>query len=126
MSSNRRGSAGLGMGKESYQQGFGGLGRTVKMFFGFFPKLAPIAFICIIVSAGIGAIPSIFTQNIIKIIEKWVESGDYEAAKPKFQASTASFFFHAVMMALELLTIPPFPSAVNPATAASAPAPCAP
>ena len=83
MSSNRRGNAGLGMGKESYQQGFGGLGRTVKMFFGFFPKLAPIAFICIIVSAGIGAIPSIFTQNIIKIIEKWVESGDYEAAKPE-------------------------------------------
>ena len=83
MSANRRGNAGLGMGKEGYQQGFGGLGRTVKMFFGFFPVLAPITFICVIISAAIGAIPSFFTQNIIKIIEKWVESGDYEAAKPE-------------------------------------------
>ena len=39
--------AGLGQGKEGYNQGFGGLGRALKMFFGFYPayrasKLNPI------------------------------------------------------------------------------------
>ncbi|MCQ2504272.1 MAG: ABC transporter ATP-binding protein/permease [Saccharofermentans sp.] len=53
------------------------------MFFSFYPRLAPAAIVCIIVTSIIGAIPSFFTQNIIAIIEKWYQSGDYEAAKPE-------------------------------------------
>ena len=101
MSSNRRGSAGLGMGKEGYQQGFGGLGRTVKMFFGFFPKLSILAVICIIVSAGIGAIPSLFTKKILDVVETWVESGDYAAAKPvltKYLAVLATLYILAFLL----------------------------
>ena len=81
--SGNRGNAGLGMGKKGYQTGFNSLGRTVKMFFSFYPRLAPAAIVCIIVTSIIGAIPSFFTQNIIAIIEKWYQSGDYEAAKPE-------------------------------------------
>ena len=34
-----------------------------------------------IFSSAVSAIPAIFTQNIISIIQKWFESGDWDAAK---------------------------------------------
>ncbi len=54
--------------------------RTVKMLFGYYPVLAPVTVFCILFSAGISAIPAIFTQRIIAIIEKWWEIGDWQSA----------------------------------------------
>lgn len=54
--------------------------RTIKMLFGYYPVLAPVTVICILFSAGISAIPAIFTQKIIAIIEKWWEIGDWQSA----------------------------------------------
>ena len=54
--------------------------RTVKMLFGYYPVLAPVTVLCILFSAGISAIPAIFTQKIIAIIEKWWELGDWQSA----------------------------------------------
>lgn len=56
------------------------LGRTVKMLFGYYPVLAPITVVCILFSAGVSAIPSIFTQRIIAFIEKWMVTGDWQGA----------------------------------------------
>ena len=56
------------------------LGRTVKMLFGYYPVLAPITVVCILFSAGVSAIPSIFTQKIIAFIEKWMVTGDWQGA----------------------------------------------
>ncbi len=54
--------------------------RTVKMLFGYYPVLAPVTVFCILFSAGISAIPAIFTQKVIAIIEKWWEIGDWQSA----------------------------------------------
>jgi len=56
------------------------LSRTVKMLFSYYPVLVPVTVICILFSAGVSAIPSIFTQNVIALIEKWYQTGDWAAA----------------------------------------------
>ena len=57
------------------------LGRAVKMFFGFYPVLAPLTVACILFAAAVSSIPSLFIQNIITIIQKWVNTGDWLSAK---------------------------------------------
>ncbi|MBQ5648787.1 MAG: ABC transporter ATP-binding protein, partial [Clostridia bacterium] len=55
--------------------------RVIKMLFGFYPVLVPVTGICILFSAGVSAIPALFTKKVIEIIERWVESGDWASAK---------------------------------------------
>ena len=57
------------------------LGRTVKKLFSYYPVLAPVTFVCILFSSIVSSVPSLFTQNIIQIIEKWYISRDWAAAK---------------------------------------------
>ena len=59
------------------------LGRTVKKLFSYYPVLAPVTFACILFSAVVSSIPSLFVQNVIQIIEKWYVSRDWTAAKPE-------------------------------------------
>lgn len=54
--------------------------RTVKMLFSYYPVLVPVTVVCILFSAGVSAIPSIFTQNVIALIEKWYQTGDWASA----------------------------------------------
>lgn len=54
--------------------------RTIKMLFGYYPVLAPVTVFCILFSAGISAVPAIFTQKIIAVIEKWWQIGDWQSA----------------------------------------------
>ena len=57
------------------------LGRAVKMFFGFYPVLAPLTVVCILFASAVSSIPSLFVQNVITIIQKWVNTGDWLSAK---------------------------------------------
>ncbi len=57
------------------------LGRTVKKLFGYYPVLARLTVVCILFSAIVSSIPSLFVQNVLTVVEKWVESGDWSAAK---------------------------------------------
>ncbi len=57
------------------------LGRVIKMLFGFYPVLVPVTGLCILFSAGVSAIPSLFTKKVIEIIEKWIVSGDWASAR---------------------------------------------
>ena len=57
------------------KENFGAIKWTLKKFFGYYPRLAPLAMVCILFSAIVAAIPSIFIQKILEVIEKWVESG---------------------------------------------------
>ncbi len=54
--------------------------RILKMLFKFYPVLAPVTAVCIVFSALVSAIPALFVQSVIEIIEKWSESGDVVAA----------------------------------------------
>jgi len=51
------------------------LGRVIKMLFGFYPRLLPLAMCCMILSAMVSACPAIFTQKIIDIIDKALKAG---------------------------------------------------
>ena len=83
MSSNRRGAAGLGAGKEGMQAGFKSLIRAVKKYFGYYPQLAPIIIVCILTAALVGTLPPLFMQKVITVIEDYVESGNWAEASPK-------------------------------------------
>ena len=56
------------------------LKRTVKKLFSYYPVLAPITFACILFSSIVSSIPSLFTQNVIQVIEKWYVSRDWRCS----------------------------------------------
>ena len=43
--------------------------KLIKTMFGFFPVLLPVTLILIIINAIIGAIPAIFQQRVLQVIE---------------------------------------------------------
>ena len=51
------------------------LGRVLKMLFAAYPVLIPIAMFCIIASAVIASIPSIFTQKVLAIVTEYTAAG---------------------------------------------------
>lgn len=67
----------------------GTMGRTIKMFFGFYPVLAPLTVVCIVLSAIASSIPALFMQKVISIIDEWSKSGDWEGAKPQILSTVA-------------------------------------
>ena len=66
---------------EMLKENFGAIIWTLKKFFGYYPRLAPLAMLCILFSAIVAAIPAVFIQKILAVIQTWVQSGDWEAAK---------------------------------------------
>ena len=75
--------AGLGAGKDGYNQGFGGLKRALKMFFGYYPGMGLVAVFCILFAAVVQTVPNLMLGKVISIIEEWVDSGDWAAARPE-------------------------------------------
>ena len=65
------------------QANFSALGRAVKRLFAYYPRLAPLTMLCILFSSVVSAIPSLFTQNVIAVIEKWYKTGDWASARPE-------------------------------------------
>ena len=60
------------------------LPRVLKLLYGFYPKLIPIVVFCIIFAAIVNSIPSIFTKNILEIIETTLDSGiGWDVALPQ-------------------------------------------
>ena len=53
--------------------------RLIKTMFSFYPVMMPVVVACIIFSAVVNAVPSIFMQNIISIVESSWQSGDWSA-----------------------------------------------
>ena len=54
----------------------GTLTRVVKLLFASYPVLLPVACVCILLSAVVASIPSIFTQKVIAIVTEFLESGN--------------------------------------------------
>ncbi|MBQ8836872.1 MAG: ABC transporter ATP-binding protein [Clostridia bacterium] len=63
----------------------GVLARVFKLLLESYPVLLPVTALCIICSAIVSAIPSIFTKNVLEVITEFVGSGstDYAAAAEK-------------------------------------------
>ena len=56
-------------------------GRIIKMLFKFYPVMMPLTIACILFSAVTAALPAVFQQQVIKDIETFVTTGDWETAK---------------------------------------------
>ena len=65
----------------TYEKGKNPLMRAIKKLFGYYPVLAPLTMACILFSSIVSAIPSLFIQNILAVVEKWYRGGDWAAAK---------------------------------------------
>ena len=60
----------------------GALKRIVKLLFSSYPVLAPITVFCIIFSAAVSSIPSIFTQKVLKVVtDTLAAKGSWAQAK---------------------------------------------
>lgn len=57
--------------------------RLLKTMLEFYPVMLPAAAVCIILSAGITAVPTIFMQNIIAVIEENWQTGDWITVGPR-------------------------------------------
>ena len=62
---------------------FSALGKAVKRLFVYYPRLAPLTMCCILFSAVVSSIPSLFVQNVIAVIERWYQTGDWASARPE-------------------------------------------
>ncbi len=58
------------------------LKRIIGSLRHYYPVLLPVIMACIIFSAVASAVPAVFVQKIISVIEEWTVSGNWEAAKP--------------------------------------------
>ena len=56
--------------------GFGVLGRVLKMLFKFYPVLLPVTMACIVLSAVVSSIPAIFTQKVLAVVTRYLNSGN--------------------------------------------------
>ena len=59
------------------------LGRVLKMLFASYPVLIPLTIFCIVFSAVVASIPSIFTQKVLAVVTEYTAAGmmDWTVAK---------------------------------------------
>ncbi len=61
----------------------GTIPRLLKLIREFYPVLLPVTLVCILISAAVGAMPSLFMQRVIAVIEENLHAGSWDAASPK-------------------------------------------
>ena len=77
----------------------GTMKRLIKTLFEFYPKALPLIILGIIFSAVVSSIPSVFMQNIIAIVEKSWQSGDWNGV------SNEVFKFVGILLVLYILSL---------------------
>lgn len=76
----------------------GTIKRLIRMLFQFYPIMLPLVLLCIIFTAAVSSIPSIFTQNIIAILEN-NQGGGWDQIGPQI------FRFVLILAGLYLLSL---------------------
>lgn len=74
------------MSKKNGKQGMvkkGTLPRIIKTLFEFYPVMMPVVLICIVFSAIVSSIPSVFMQQVISVIDSNYKTGDWEGVSGK-------------------------------------------
>ena len=74
--------------------------RIIRTLFSFYPVLMPVVLIFILFNAIVSAIPAVFMQNIIAVIEQSYQSGDWEAVAGKILGMAAIL---AILYAVSLI-----------------------
>ena len=55
----------------------GVLRRLLRTLFEFYPVMLPITMVCILINAIVSAIPAVFLQNVIAVVDESYKSGDW-------------------------------------------------
>lgn len=74
--------------------------RIIRTLFSFYPVLIPVVLFCILFNSIVSAIPAVFMQNIIAVIEQSYKSGDWEAVAGKILGMAAIL---AILYAVSLI-----------------------
>lgn len=74
--------------------------RIIRILFSFYPVLMPVVLFCILFNSIVSAIPAVFMQNIIAVIEQSYQSGDWEAVAGKILGMAAIL---AILYAVSLI-----------------------
>ncbi len=61
--------------------------RLIKLLFKFYPRLLPFTILCILINAVVSAIPSVFQQKVIALIEANWRTGDWDKVSGQIMAS---------------------------------------
>ena len=61
----------------------GVLRRLLRLLFEFYPVLLPVTLVCILINAIVSAMPAVFMQNIIAVVDESYQSGDWTAVSGK-------------------------------------------
>ena len=67
--------------KKRTEKGGAVVGRLLRTMREFYPVMLPLAIVCIVINAVVSSIPSLFMQNILEVIERSWQSGDWASAK---------------------------------------------
>jgi len=79
------------------------VGRLLKTIRKFYPVMMPLTIVCIIFSAAITSVPTVFMQKIIEVIEENWQTGDWGVVGPKvFQLVGILGGFYIVSLASTL------------------------
>ena len=94
------------MPRESAKKGV--LGRVLRTLFESYPVLAPVVAFGLVFSSVVSSIPALFQQRIIAIVEIYVDSGDWTAAKAEIMPLIVTlivlyFFSISLMIAGQLI-----------------------
>ncbi len=76
--------------------------RVLRLLFGFYPVLMPITCFCILFSAATAAVPAVFIQKVISVIEKWYVLKDWSAASKEIIPMIAVLI---ILYVLSIITI---------------------
>ncbi len=76
--------------------------RVIKLLYHDYPILVPLNALCIIFAAIVSAIPAVFIQKITAVIEIYVKTGDYSAAKEEL---IPSIIFLACLYVISTIAI---------------------
>lgn len=74
--------------------------RIIRTLFSFYPVLMPVVLFCILFNSIVSAIPAVFMQNIIAVIEQSYQGGDWEAVAGKILGMAAIL---AILYAVSLI-----------------------
>ncbi len=73
--------------------------RVIKTLLEFYPVMVPLTIFCILFSAVVGAIPAIFMQKVIALVESSWKSGDWSAVGEKI------FSYVSILVVLYVLSL---------------------
>ena len=88
----------------TYEKGKNPLARVIRKLFGYYPVLAPLTMACILFSSIVSAIPSLFIQNILAVVEKWYRDGNWAAARAEILPYITLLIVLYVLSILSMVT----------------------